>query len=202
MGRVGVLNILKLIPAALTTVLLKESGKHNLPQVVSIMESPISSIEPPTKKSKSDGDLNNVDQAIVLAARNHEQWIADRRINWPSKSRIAQKHAEEAAKKELEPLEETLVKVVRVSSKSSSNAAPRRIRCRFFLRGKCNAGKKCRFAHERVEREPRLGHERVYKRFEPPTKTSLFVKLLQSDHDAEDEQLLQFIEFLHKRRPL
>lgn len=169
------------------------------------MKNPASSLalEPPTKKLKTDGNLDNVDESIVLAARNHEEWIAERRKNWPSKLRIAEKQAAKDAKQETVNQEgTTTIEEANSESKQHSNAPLKRIMCRFFLRGRCNAGSKCKFSHKRVERESRPAHERVYKRFEAPAKTSLFLKLLQSDHDAEDEQLLEFIEFLFRRNPL
>lgn len=169
---------------------------------------------------KTDGNLTLVDKSVLAAAENLEQWIADRRRNWPTKERVA------AKKKELELAKTADQSTANTAStentanntkpnqnntnagKSGKNLRKRPI-CRYFRNGKCKNGDQCRFSHDlRTDSEegskpnaktPRLN---VYKRYETPVKSSLFVKLVQSDHDAEDELLLKFIEYLNKKKLL
>jgi len=163
--------------------------------------------EPPAKKVKQDGNLALVDSSILLAAQDPEKWIAERRKNWPSRARVAEKLANEAARNDAKEAggsgDQGAGKSLTGEKAGSGDAAEQtaggsgklRPVCRFFLRGRCNAGDKCRFRHERDRPRP-APHERVYKRFEAPPNTSLFVRLVQTDQLSEDERFLHFLQHL------
>lgn len=154
-------------------------------------------MEPPPKKVKQDGNLALVDRSILLAARDPERWVEERRKNWPSKARVAAKLAEaEASAKDAAGASTS-----RASDQGKSEAKgdkDTRPICRFFLRGKCQAGDRCRFRHERRPPSEHVRTDRVYKRFEAPPQSSLFVKLVQTDQQVEDETFLEFIQYLAK----
>lgn len=161
-----------------------------------------------SKVPKSDGNLDLVDQSILLAARDQQKWVEERRKNWPTRERIAKRQAEEklnppAPKRT--PGTQPTDGGTAPSGNNGGGAAPKgpkTILCRYFLRGRCNAGPRCRFSHDiskkdQEERAPAPPSEnRIYKRYEAPVKSSLFVKLVQTDHDAEDDRFLDFVAYL------
>lgn len=130
----------------------------------------------PERKRRPDGSLERVSPAVLAAAGNIQEWIAARRKNWPTAERTqARQNTTEAA----------------ADAQPDQAARPVKI-CRYFARGKCRSGDACRFAHT-DPREPRKQQPTIYKRFEPPVRNSLFVKLMQTDHDGEDVRILSFI---------
>lgn len=143
-----------------------------------------------------DGSLDSVNPAIVAAASDAQAWLAERRARWPTKARreaAAAGTAETGAAKAVGGAGGAggVGCAVEGDFQTTSTKTP----CRFFARGCCRAGSKCRFAHvQRVDQR-----KNIFQRFEAPPKTSLFVKLVQTDHDAEDARVLEFIAELAHR---
>lgn len=168
-----------------------------------------------SKTPKSDGNLDLVDQSILLAAQDQQKWIEERRKNWPTRERIAKRQAEEKLNPPAPKRTATDAQPNGAGSASAGNTngasapnRPKNIVCRYFLRGKCNAGPRCRFSHDlskkdQEEKRPAPPPEnRIYKRYEAPVKSSLFVKLVQTDHDAEDDRFLDFVAYLKNIKAL
>ncbi len=130
---------------------------------------------PEPKRSRPDGSLEKVNPAVLAAAQNVQEWIAARRKNWPTTERTQERQSAG------EPVADT---------KAAQPPRPPKI-CRYFARGKCRSGDTCRFAH--VDAAAAAARPTIYKRFEPPVRSSLFVKLMQTDHDGEDARILSLI---------
>lgn len=146
---------------------------------------------------KTDGNLELVDKKLLAAAQDVEAWLAERRKKWPTTERVAARQKEQASAPTA-----SLPAVTGVTPAPS--AVRKRPICKYFRNGRCRNGDSCRFSHElpppKAESAAKRTRFNVYKRFEPPVKSSLFVKLVQSDHDAEDELLLDFIAYWHQQR--
>lgn len=147
-------------------------------------------MEPAPKKIKTDGDISSVSPHVLEAAQDVDKWLAERRRNWPTRERIAAHAEAQPARQDSVKLDSGAANATQKLETPASRMAQRTQKrtCRFFAKGNCRAGDKCRFAHVREPFVP--------KRYEAPSKTSLFLKLVQSDHDAEDELLLDFIYYL------
>ncbi|KAK9480607.1 nuclear fragile X mental retardation-interacting protein 1-domain-containing protein [Lipomyces japonicus] len=125
------------------------------------------------------------------------KWIADRKKKWPTARRVEEKQ-----------VEMELQKIAELEAKKASRQQKEDVRqinlheirlsrniCKFYAKnGKCTRGSKCSFSHERLDH-----HDmpiKKYKRFDNPLKMPLFKRLVQSDWDKQDQEVLQFIEYL------
>lgn len=138
------------------------------------------------KSNRQDGDISIVSQDVLKAASDVESWIAQRRKNWPTAERIAEKERQELlnAKPAPPPSDD----INSESTKSTNNTAWRRP-CKYFAQGNCINGANCSFSHNIT-----------YKRFEAPAKdASLFKRLVQKDMDAENNAVLDFILYLSEK---
>lgn len=151
--------------------------------------------EPTPKRQRPDGSLEKVSPAVLAAAKDIDEWIAARKRNWPTASRVQERLTAKSAL----PAEDSSSPAGHQPAADPdladlSSATPKLAAkpiCRYFMRGKCRAGSSCKFSHERRPHGPT-----IYKRFEAPVRNSLFVKLMQSDHDSEDLKILEFISQL------
>ena len=160
--------------------------------------------------------------AIKVDIKDIEQWIADRKKNWPSNKRMAEKEKEklEQDTRKNQGLRDGLLaeKATNTSSNEKQNItegnnnnnysyynynsnnnvhAGKRI-CNYFSKaGKCRNGDNCRFVHERNSNNNKR-QARKYERFEKPERMSLFKRLVQNDYDQENANVLDFIVHLHE----
>uniref|UniRef100_A0A060T790 ARAD1C26620p n=1 Tax=Blastobotrys adeninivorans TaxID=409370 RepID=A0A060T790_BLAAD len=115
-----------------------------------------------------------ISPAILEAAADVEKWIAERKKNWPTAKRIAEKKEEQGAKANEEDQKQE-------QTKPTTSKVP----CKWYNQGRCLSGANCKFLHQKV-----------YKRFEPPGQKSLYKRLVQNDLDHEDNKVLDFIVYL------
>ncbi|KAK9467317.1 hypothetical protein V1512DRAFT_260928 [Lipomyces arxii] len=111
-----------------------------------------------------------------------ENWINERKRNWPSARRIQEKAEEK-------------IKPVTAHNALDRQKDSRRV-CKFFTRkGKCSRGTACKFRHETTAQKSR--HSVCdYKRYQKPQRMPLFKRLVQNDWDKENDKALDFIEYL------
>lgn len=139
---------------------------------------------PDMKRSRLSDDSQDSDLSLIetmkKASENIEDWIAQRRKNWPSNKRVQEK-------KDQENRNHTRSESGAVSG-SELQAAAKKRPCRYFAaKGTCRLGDKCTFSHEKK-----------FQRFEGAGKSALFKRLLQADMSEENEQILSFIELLNR----
>jgi Nuclear fragile X mental retardation-interacting protein 1 (NUFIP1)/CCCH-type zinc finger len=161
-------------------------------------------VHPYKKDSPSkDGDESMVSPALLEAAKDVEKWIEERRKNWPGRKKSEQNVQAELDVQNLQSTTQVQVPAqVSVGSEVLSSNTPRPANsakpCSYFLKGNCRWGKKCKFSHEAVSRTEPV----FYKRFEAPTNSSLFKRLVQNDFDKENEMVLDFINHLFETKSL
>ncbi|ANB13974.1 hypothetical protein AWJ20_4927 [Sugiyamaella lignohabitans] len=147
---------------------------------------------------KMDGDLSSISPEIREAAKDIENWIAERRKKWPSAQRIVEKEKEDQQRQEREKkrhefrLEHEGASSTAITASSTSSSSTKPL-CRYFLKGKCKAGTKCQYSHDKTN--PSTSTPK-YKRFEAPDRSSLFKKLVQTDLDRENSRILDFLVYL------
>lgn len=140
--------------------------------------------DPPKKTTsvKQDGDLTSVPSHIVSAASDIEAWIAQRRKNWPSAQRVAEKQR-------LELLNATPAPPPSNDPTTATTTTTHKKPCKYFSMGTCKNGTNCTFAHVVT-----------YKRFEAPKQgESLFKQLAQRDMAIENETVLDLIVYMSER---
>lgn len=154
--------------------------------------------KPAAADAKPDGDLALVSPAVLEASKDIDAWIAERRKRFPTAERIKEKEAEQKEKAQSVP-EKTETKPNVEKESPATNAGNSKEKrgppiCKYFQSGKCRKGNNCKFAHTPKDQSTRL----AYKRFEPPSASSLFVKLVQRDMEADNAKVLDFVQFLNE----
>lgn len=141
----------------------------------------------------ADEESNITPQVDLDQAADAEKWIAERRKNWPSAKRVAEKEQEKERLKKLRQEAEKRVNN-RVAAGTTTTEKKKKPICKFWLKGKCHNGNKCRYSHENQQHS-----NRKLKRYGPPEKQSLFKRLVQNDMNKENELVLDFVEYLHTK---
>lgn len=153
-----------------------------------------------------------------------EEWIAERRLKWPTKARV------EIKQKLLEDLrqERTAASSSQIDSNNNNNkqtttelneddtpdeptsndsattttkkANPRI--CKYFAKnGRCLNGNRCSYLHQTGDNTNNTNNpfatQKVYKRFEAVPKLPLFQMLVRNDMENENRKILGFIEYLY-----
>ena len=119
-----------------------------------------------------------------------KKWIAERKRKYPTKENVEKKRE---------------VAVSDQDDKNSTESTKRKRRnkspklCKYFLKGTCKQGKKCKFEHDesfKVIREEKL------KRRKLDRNKGLLKALLQKDIGREHEILLRAVRFLVRETDL
>lgn len=134
------------------------------------------------KRPRLSDDSQDSDQSLIetmkKASENVEDWIAQRKKNWPSSKRIQEKKDQERSQENS----------ASGSTHGSGPPAAKKRPCRYFAaKGACRLGDKCPFTHEKK-----------FQRFEGAGKSALFKRLVQADMSEENEQILSFISLLKR----
>lgn len=143
---------------------------------------------PPTPKISRDISVVEPKSQSKISLNTEQEiqaWIAARKKNWPTESRVKEKARLEAQHKQNAP--DTLPK-----EKPQGNAQRQ---CKFFAAGKCK-NSQCRFAHITGSDSKPLERPKKYKLYEAPKKMPLFKMLVRNEMEVENRQIMEFIEYI------
>lgn len=161
--------------------------------------------------------------AITLNTREEiDRWIAERRKKWPTDARVEKrKRILERVRGEKQGANPRKPENASTMSNESAGSVPestaKRV-CKYFTRsGRCSHGTRCNFAHitgsggnrgsnNSNSSNSRAGesasHTKVYKRFEVQPQLPLYLRMMRSDMEKENEDILNLIEYMYEHNKI